>query len=49
MGKKDDKAGNKTRYKKGRHRKNKRGNEKRERESEKYLHITLSGCYALKY
>ena len=29
-------------------RKNKRGNEKT-RESEKYLHITFSGCYALKY
>lgn len=22
---------------------------KRERQSEKYLHITFSGCYALKY
>lgn len=30
--------------------KKKRGNEKtRERESEKYLHITFNGCYALKY
>ena len=28
----------------------KEGKEKtRERESEKYLHITFSGCYALKY
>ena len=51
MGKKIDKAGNKLDIKKEGKEKTREATKKREREreSEKYLHITFSGCYPLKY